>query len=229
MSQEETQEELFNRLLDDLEKSPAEIPSSFFTAIKEPLTDLHQEALNFHCKVRDIIKVMKSGIFLNGGLKGRPLPGKNSYEVYFFEDLAYVIVMATYYITGDIPSGKLLKDLEVSFHDPKLFDEAIELIKRLEYQVKIFKSKRHLNKLNQIRIDLKTIKLDIIDRHIVFPAILTNRPDNIDDLILLIRSHLPIDTPILVISNAISTLFKRFNKHVESDAIRQRITRGIPA
>jgi hypothetical protein len=37
MSQEESQEELFDRLLTDLEKSPEEIPASIFAAYKVPL------------------------------------------------------------------------------------------------------------------------------------------------------------------------------------------------
>ena len=84
MPREETQEELFDRLLADLEKSPEEIPASIFAAFKEPLPSLTQEALSFHCRSQDIIKVMKSGIFCQGGLKGKPLPGGKSYRGLFF-------------------------------------------------------------------------------------------------------------------------------------------------
>ena len=84
MPQEKFQEKLFNRLLADLEQSPDEIPGSMFASIKMPLPPFKRAALGIHCSTADIIRVMKSGIFHRGGLKGRSLSGKKSYKVYFF-------------------------------------------------------------------------------------------------------------------------------------------------
>ena len=137
MSQEESQEELFNRLLTDLEKSPEEIPASIFAAFKVPLPSLTQAALSFHCRSLNIIKVMKSGIFYKAGLRGRPLPGKNSYKVYFLKDFAKFILAATYFITSELTSGEFLNKLEESFRDLKPFDEAIEQIRKCETIAKI--------------------------------------------------------------------------------------------
>jgi hypothetical protein len=226
MSREETQEELFDRLLADLEKSPEEIPAAFFAAFKEPLPSLTQEALSFHCKRENIIKVMKSGIFCMGGLKGKPLPGGKSYKIYPLEDLAAFILTATYYITGEIPSGEFLNKLEESFRDPKPFDEAIEQIEKLENIAKIYRSKRHSDKLKQIRIDLENIKLALLDKPIVFPAILKGRPDRIDDLISLFKEHLPLKTPVLTIAKAISDLLKIYDVYIEHTAILRRIERN---
>ncbi len=226
MSQEESQEELFDRLLTDLEKCPEEIPSSFFAAFKEPLPSLTQEALSFHCRSQDIVKVMKSGIFCMGGLKGKPLPGGKSYKVYFFEDLAAFILSATYYITGEIPSGEFLNNVEKLFRDPKPFDEAIEQIEKLANIAKIYHSKRNSDKLKQMAIDLENIKLALLDKPIVFPAILKGRPDHIDDLISLFKGHLHPKTPLLTIAVAISDLLKIFNKNIEHPAILRRIERS---
>jgi hypothetical protein len=223
MPREDTQEELFDRLLADLEKSPEEIPASFFAAFKEPLPSLTQEALSFHCSSHNIIKVMKSGIFCKGGLKPTSPLRKNSY---FFEDLAAFILTATYYITGEIPSGEFLNKLEESFRDPKPFDEAIEQIEKLENIAKIYHSKRYINKLMQIKIDLETIKSDILEKTIVFPAILTRRPDCVDDIIYLFKEQLPLDTPVYNIAIAISGLFNIFGISVEYTMILRRIDRS---
>ena len=51
-----------------------------------------------------------------------------------------------------------------------------------------------------MKIDLETIKLSLLDKPIVFPAILRGRPDRIDNLISLFKEQLPHKTPDLLIS-----------------------------
>lgn len=142
MSREETQEELFNRLLNDLEQFPEIIPASIFAAIKTPLPSLTRAALTVNCGGPDIIKVMKSGMFHMGGLKGRLLPGENPYKPYFFKDLAYFILRVTNYIN----SGELLKKLEKSYRRTSPFDNAIKQIEELEYIAKVYRSKKCFKK-----------------------------------------------------------------------------------
>ena len=221
MSQEESQEELFNRLLTDLEESPEKFPASIFAAIKTPLPSLTRAALSVDCRSFDIIKTMKSGIFFLGGLKGRKLPGKNIHKVYFFKDLAYFILRATNIIT----KGELLKRLEESCRRPKPFDEAIKQIEKLERIANFSRSKKDLATLTKIKKDLENMKLTLSDKPIVFSSALRHMPDRIDDLISLFKEQFPPPTPRYNIAGAISILLKKFNIHAERPTILRRMER----
>ena len=222
MSYEKSQEELFNRLLADLEKSTPEISASFFAAIKTPLASLERAALTVHCSGPDIIKVMKSGMFHMGGLKGRKLPGENPFKVYFFEDLAYFILK----VTNNITSGELLENLKKAFRRSSPFDEAIKQIEELEYIAKVYRSKRSSNELTEIKKGLQNIQARLLDKPIiVLPAQLKEMPDRVDNLISLFKDQLPSATPDYTIAVAISYLLNTFNIFIEHTAILRRIER----
>lgn len=227
MSPEEPQEDLFNRLLNDLEKSPEEIPASIIAAVKI-FDSLAWGALRARLRdsspdiIPDIIKVMKSGIFHKGGLKGRPLPGNNTCKVYFFEDLAYFILKASVFIN----SGELLERLEKSYRRSSPFDKAIKQIEELKYIANIYRSKRSLKKLTDIIKDLEGIKVDLLSKpKIVFSAKIRDMPDRLDSLISLFKKQLPSDTPTYNITVAISELLKSFNIYIEQTTILRRIER----
>jgi hypothetical protein len=93
-------EELFNHCLSELEspdtikvapltgaRFPTAIPDSIFHLTQPHRDPLLLAQICINCRRSDIIKVMKSGIFQKGGLKGRPLIRNNlDYVIYYFND-----------------------------------------------------------------------------------------------------------------------------------------------
>lgn len=248
MSREETQEELFNRLLTDTQKFPEEFLVSFGKAIKAPASNNSSNlaGLQVHVDIDGIaqsqemtsssdqaclkvdfsaaiIKVMNSGIFYKGGLKGKPLKRNNlDYMVYFFNDLALFILMATDYLIDE--------ELDKRFRDLILenFDSAINMLYKLKSIASVCLSKINMNKLENIMKDLEYIKYNILSiSEIGLPIPLKKvMTDRIDSLIILFKKQLPPETPEKVISEAILTLLHKFNIFViESEGIRQRMKR----
>lgn len=251
MSQEESQEELFDRLLTDLDESPENFLFSFGAAMKMPASGSNSNLAGLKVNVEidgiahsremtdgsnqvcskanfsaAIIQVMNSGIFYKGGLKGRPLKRNNlNYKVYFFNDLAFFILMATNYLINEE------EKLDKRFCDliSKTFDSAINKIYKLKSISTVCSSKTNVNTLDNIMHDLEDVKSDILSKsYIGLPVSLKKiMSDRIDSLIILFKEQLPKDTPDFLISQAISTLLHTFNIFtVEPDAIRQRITRA---
>jgi hypothetical protein len=251
MSIEESQEELFNRLLTDLQKSPKEFLFSFGASMKTPASTNSSDLpeLKVHVNIEGIaqrrevtggadqeslkadlsqamIKVMNSGIFYKGGLQGRSLK-RNAldYKIYFFNDLAFFILMATDYLINDE------EKLDKRFYDliSKNFDSAINKIYKLISIAEVSRSKRNVKKLGNITRELEDIKCDLLSKNdIRLPITLRIvMIDRIDSLINLFKEQLPDDTPDDIISQAISTLIHSFNIFtVEPEAIRQRMTRA---
>lgn len=250
MSREETQEDLFNRLLNDLEKTPKDFIISFAKAVKAPAntSSSYLAGLQVHVEIEGVgqgqemtggsdleslkadlraamIKVMNSGIFYKGGLQGRPLKRNNlDYKVYFFNDLALFILKATDYLLNKE------EELDRRFCDliSKTSDNAINIIYKLKSIATVCRSKINMNKLENIRKDLEDIKSNLLTRsEIDLPAPLKKMPDRIDLLISLFKEQLPSDTPVKIIPPAISTLLHSFNIFtVEPEAIYQRMKRA---
>jgi hypothetical protein len=227
-------EELFNHCLSEL-KSPdtievapltgvrflSAIPDSIFHLTRHPEVPMLLAQICIHCSRFDVIKVMESGIFHKGGLKGRPLTRNNlDYVVYFFNDLVYSILMATSYLISEKPKKYLHYYISA-------FDRAINQIEGLKYIALSYRSKRSCNKLTKIKEDLKNIKSNLLSSStIALPSRLREKEDSIDLLIRLFKRQLQPNTPDSLIAKAIFMLLKAFNIFVEPDAIRQRITRA---
>lgn len=227
-------EDLFNHCLVELEspdtievaplsgaRFPTAIPHSIFHLTQTPGDSLLLAQICINCRRSDIIKVMKSGIFFNGGLKGRPLTRNNpDYVIYFFKDLVYFILLATSHLVSEKPEEYLR-------YYTSAFDRSISQIDRLKSIASSYRSKRNFNKLVKLKTILEFIKSDILSEAVIaMPSGFKDSEDNIDLLIRTFKRQLPLNTPDLVISDAISTLFKTFNILVEVDAIRQRIARA---
>ncbi|MCX5888448.1 MAG: hypothetical protein NTY36_03235 [Deltaproteobacteria bacterium] len=228
-------EELFNHCLSELEspdtievapltgaRFPSAIPHSIFHLTQPPANPLLLSQICINCRRFDVIKVMKSGIFHKGGLKGRPLTRNNfDYVVYFFKDLVSFILKTTSHLISEKPG-------EYHRYYISAFDRAINQIDRLRSIASSYRSKRSWNKLIKIKNDLEDIKSNLISKPVIaLPTRLMEKEDCIDSLISLFKQQLPPTTPDIVISQAISTLLHTFNIFtVEPDAIRQRITRS---
>ena len=115
--------------------------------------------------------------------------------------------------------------MEESYRSSEPFDKAIEQVEKLEYIAKVFHSKINLNKLAKIKKELKIIKLNLLDKPIVFSAAVRNWPDRVDKLILLFKEQLPPETPDYTIAVAIAKLLRAFNIHTEKTAILRRMER----
>lgn len=229
-----TQEELFNYCLNALEspdsiestpltdtRLPTAIPDSIFHLTNPSAKPLLLAQICIHCSRFDVIKVMKSGIFHKGGLKGRPLSKNNlGYVIYNFKDLISFILLATSYVTRQNP------DEYLRYYNSS-FDRAINQIERLKSIASNYSSKRNFNKLFKIKSELEMIKSNLISKPIIpLPPVSIEMGDSIDLLILLFKQELPAKTPELNIAEAISSLFDAFNISVEPDAVRQRMTRA---
>lgn len=234
MSYEEFQEELFNHCLNELEYSdstqtapltgtrfPSAIPDSIFHLINPPGDPLLLAQICINCSRFDVIKVMKSGIFYRGGLKGAPLTRHHMvYKTYYFNDLIYSILMITSYLVKEDP-----KEYLRYYNDA--FERSINQIDRLQSISYSYGSKRNWNALIKIKNRLKEIKIDLLQNPVVaLPSRFNEKDDCIDLLICLFRRQLPPATPDLTISTAISTLLRQFNIFAEPEAIRQRIIRA---
>jgi hypothetical protein len=249
MSQEESQEDLFNRLLNYIEKSPETFLIYFFTAIKAPdslscnipnlaetkgdrnlenTTQMHEKNGNTNLEERQndirkaFIKVMSSRIFYKNGLKGRQLTNNSlNYKVYFFNDLAFFILMATDHLTN------IELDERLRIVISRKFDSAIKNIDDLKSIAFICCLKVSENKLDKLINNLEHIKSSILAKPTIgLPTSLRKTKDRVDLLIRLFQEQLPPDTPDSLISESISILLKRFDIFFEPEAIRQRIARA---
>jgi hypothetical protein len=235
MSPEESQEELFNRLLNYIEKSPQTFLLSFVSAIKVPDSEScnspnlagitvrrnlekapHSQEKNDSLNMEDrqenireaFIKVMSSKIFYKGGLKGRPLTRNNlDYKIYFFKDLAFFILMATNYLTNENFDNKL-KDIILD-----KFDSVLNKIDELKSIAIIFCFKANYNKLDKIKIKLEHVKSIMLAKPVSdLRTSLKNTADRVDVLIKLFQEQLPLNTPDSLISEAISILLEVISK-----------------
>lgn len=231
-----TPEELFNHCLSVLEspdsveqptfltftRSPQAIPNYIFHLTNRPEDALLFAQICFNCNRFDVIKVMKSGIFHKGGLKGRPLSMNNQdYVVYYFKDLVATILRATSYLINEKPGEHLRYYISA-------FDRAINQIDRLKSIASSYHSKRNWDKLFKIKKGLEDIKSDLLERpDIALPPRFKDKEDCVDSLLCLFMSQLPPDTPDSVIYNAIFALLQLFSIFFIGVAgIRQRITRA---
>lgn len=228
-------EELFNHCLSELEsqdtidvapltgaRDPKAIPHSIFNLAQAPSNTILLAQICINCSRLHVIKVMKSGIFHKGGLKGRPLARNNlDYVIYFFNDLVSFILLATSYLISEKPEEYLR-------YYTSAFDRSINQIDSLKSIASSYRSKRNFNKLIKIKSDLKDIKYNLLSRPVIalLPRFNEGGGDNIDSLIRLFKQQLPPATPDKVISEAISALLKAFNIFIEPDVPRQRITRA---
>jgi hypothetical protein len=224
-------EELFNHCLSVLEspdsvteptiltpmRAPGAIPDYIFHLTNRPEDALLFAQICFNCTRFDVIKVMKSGIFHKGGLRGKPL--SQGYQVYYFKDLVATILRATSKIVKVKPNVYLR-------YYTSAFDRAINQIERLKSIALNYSSKRSKNTLDRIKRDLEKIKSEILAKPVTLPSRFKEGEDTVDSLISLFKGGLPLNTPKRVISRAISILLSAFNIFVEEEAIRQRMTRA---
>jgi hypothetical protein len=183
MSREESQEDLFNHLLNDLENTEDFI-GSFAKAVKKSAirSSSNTSEPQVHVKIEGMrqshemiggsdlgsleenlraamIKVMNSGIFYKGGLRGRPLKRNDQdYKIYFFNDLALFILMATNYLINE--EEKVDKRFCDSFS--KNFDSSINMVYKLKSIATVCRSKTNMNKLDNIAKCLEDIKYDLL-------------------------------------------------------------------
>ncbi len=231
MSQEESQEELFNRLLTDIEKSPEEIPNSIFAATKLPSPSLRLGALSHSCSSHDIIKVMKSGIFHKGGIKGIP-DKRGGYKSWPLKDLALFILMANSLIVSH-DMNEIMTKLWKEEHSKRerscisAIDNIIKEIDQLELDhTTVFLARGSLAKLIMVRKYLWSIKSDLMSKPCSkLPTDLREKGDRIDSIIDLFQEQAHPKTPDATISEAVSTLLKAFSIFMEPSAIRQRMYR----
>lgn len=227
-------EELFNHCLSELEspdtikvapltgtRFPAAIPDSIFHLTQPAGNPLLLAQVCINCSRSDIIKVMKSGIFHKGGLRGRQITrGNFDYIVYYFDDLISFILRATSYVINTKP------DEYLRYYD-MTFNRAMNQIDKLKLIAATYNSKRSWNKLHNIKSDLEDIKSELLKNPVIpLPSRLKGGGDNIDSLIYLFKRQLPPETPDLIIARAISNLLQTFKIYVESEAIRQRMKRA---
>lgn len=235
MTYADSQEELFNHCLSKLESQdsietapltgarfPDAIPDYIFRLAQPSNNPIPLAQICINCNRTDVIKVMKSGIFHKGGLRGKPFARNNQdYVVYYFKDLLSSILLSTSYLVSENPSEYLRYYIST-------FDRAINQIDRLKSIAASYHSKRNWNKLDNIKNGLKDIKSDLLGKPVVaMPPRFKEKEDCIDLLIRLFQRQLPPDTPDNVISKAIFALLQLFNIFfIEMTGIRQRMTRA---
>lgn len=231
MSREETQEELFDRLLTDLKKSTKAIPASFLDAAKVRLPSLQLAVLS-QLSCPDVIKVMESGIFNKGGIKGIA-DKKGGYKCWPLNDLALFILMATSTLFRPELNEILVKHWEneerkrrsdcISDID-KIMRETEQLISAhpVVYQV----SRSNFRKLRNVQNYLQAVKSDLLVKPgQPYPKKFMEKEDRIDSLSNLFQEQVHHKTPETIICEAIATLMELINITMEPSAIRQRIYR----
>lgn len=229
--------DFFERLLSDLKESLAtprtseallrieppqyQLPDSFYAAIKEEYDPLMLARQYGFCNGDDVLKVMNSEIFFEGGIKGAPLLGqKGQYKVWPIKDLAYFILEAS--------TRLLMPELrEIIQGSISAFDETIKQIDRLEFTCTAYISKVNLKKLVKIKKELNEIKSDLTTKNLPsLPMDINGREDRVDTLLQLFQEQVP-RAPKSVISEAISLILKEcLGFHITSSAVRQRIRRA---
>lgn len=209
-------QELFQQILSDLRKcQPTDKPYALLYAIKSAVPALVTAGKS--CTCSDVIKVMESGIFRDGGLKKEPSGN------YPFKDLALFIWKASCYVFRPF--------LEEIFRDSiSAFDEVIKEMDNLKFAAKAYRSKVSIKKLNRIEQDLKDIKSDLLSkpqRKLGFrlPKKWREKPDRIDYLISLFKEQLPDEAKDYNSAGAIQTLLRLSGNHVSQEAIAQRMYR----
>ena len=231
---------LFERLLSDLKESLApprtseallrieppqyQLPDSFYAAIKEehdPLLLARQYAF---CEGPDILKVMNSGIFHNGGLKWRKISGKEDYKTLPINDLSFFILEVTTRLV--MPEWD-----ELMINSVSAFDVAIRQIDRLERIVETYRTKSKpmkmpLKKLAKIRQGINELKSDLELMSIpVAPYDLKKKMNRITSIFNLFNEQVP-DANINTIGRTIHNLLAKFGIVFELPAILQVIIRS---
>jgi len=235
-----SQEELFNHCLSELESSnsigqptlltgardPKEIPISILHLTQPPTDPFLLSQVCINCSRFDVIKVMNSGIFYKGGLKGRSLTMNNQdYVVYYFKDLVYSILRATSYLVREKP-GEYLR------YYISAFDRAINQIDTLKSIISTYNLNKRSEKMDEMKEYLEKTKSIIVGKPVItlshrYRDTIYGQEDCVDSLIRLFKQQLPTDTPKNIISKAISTLLALFNIFFIGEAgIRQRMTRA---
>ena len=213
--------ELFDQILDAIEESPYEVPPFIISRVKIGVVEHRvREFYNYD----NILKVMNSSIFHEGGLKGKTLPGEPpTFKVIAIKDLIYLIVEAS--ILLDQPN------LEDSFKDSiSLFDSAIKNIDTLKVVAQFYRSWVTNKKLDKIIKELTDLKSKLLRKpnpgklHFRMDRFTRAMPDRIDKLIELFKEQVPEAKP-YTIGRAIHKLHTQFGILSTEAAITQRIYR----
>jgi hypothetical protein len=217
VSPKASQIELFNFLLSEVKKSPEKIPASFLGAVKVPRPSLYVAALG-RLSSSDVIKVMESGIFRDGGLKKGPSGN------YPLKDLALFILSSVAIVFK--PSWE-----EICRDSISAFDRVP--MENLKFTARVYRSKENLKALERIEQELKDIKSKLLSkpqRKLGFrlPKIWRDKPDRVDNLISLFKEQVPPDayeSHKYSFAGAIKTLLGLAGRDVTQEAIAQRMYR----
>jgi hypothetical protein len=215
---------LFDQIVASLEESPDNVPSALIATAEAREPDLKYAVRNY-CSGSDILNVVKSSIFYEGGLKGKSSRGKTSaHTVHPIPNLAYFIVKATTLIK--------IPETEERYKDSICaFDEVVEKIEWLKYVAQFYRSLANYKKLEKIKQELVNIKSSLLNKP--NPSKLGFRigkfsrfevPDRIDLLIDLFEEQVPEAKP-FTIGRAIHKLLSQFGIPSSEAAITQRIYR----
>jgi hypothetical protein len=215
-------QELFQQILSDLKKcQPTDKPYAILDAITSDAIDgWLWWGMCQRLTCADLIKVMESGIFRDGGLKKEPSGN------YPLKDLALFVLKSSSIIFGP--------DLEEIFRDSiSAFDKVPSLMKNLKFAAMAYRSKVHIKNLDRIEQELKDIKSDLLNkpqRKLGFrlPKDLRDEPDRVDDLISLFKEQVPPEaykSHKYSIAGAIQTILSLADRDGRQDAIAQRMYR----
>ncbi len=172
----------------------------------------------------NILKVMSSSIFLEGGLKGKSLSGERStFKVYSIRNLIVLIIEASILLAQP--------NLEETFKDSiSMFDTAINKVDALKVVAQFYRSWVTYKKLERIIHELTNIKSNLLSKpnpnklHFRLSKSDRQDPDRIDKLIQLFKEQIP-EAPPFTIGRAIHKLHSQFGIPSTEAAITQRIYR----
>lgn len=221
--------ELFQQILSELKKcQPTDKPYAilaFVTSKVHKWPDMCEA-----CTCADLIKVMESGIFHKGGIKGVP-DKKGGYTSWRLNDLALFILRVNRILVDKELNEIMTEGWEIEHRKRKTDDISTidNIIKEINYLgLNCPIGRRNFNKLVKASKYLHDIKSNLLFKSIPpCPKALRNEKDRIDELIDLFQKQVHPKTPETTISEAISKLLWEITKTtVEPSAIRQRMARA---
>jgi hypothetical protein len=213
--------DLFDQILAAIEESPDEVPPLILSKIK---TKSAEKLVRKFYNYDSILKVMKSSIFHEGGLKGKTLPGERpAFKVYSIKDLPYFIMQASILITQ-------ANYEEIFKSSISIFDDAIKKVDDLKVVAQFYRSWVTYKKVERITKELKNIKSKLLSKpnpsklHFRITKDYRREPDRIDKLIQLFEEQIS-GAPPFTIGRAIHKLHSQFDVPSTEAAITQRIYR----
>jgi hypothetical protein len=177
-----------------------------------------------YCNYENVNSVINSGIFNEGGLKGKSIQGEIlNYKTYPIKSPVYFILQTTSLI--------IKKEKEEIFQESIYdFDTAINKIEGLKCVAEFYRSWVSYKKLDKIINELTDIKSNLLNKanpnklHFRIAKTWWQEPDRIDELIQLFEEQVP-EAPRFTIGRAIHKLLSKFGILSTEPAITQRIYR----